>query len=124
MSIEPIAPVEPIPSHRPMGSRRYRIVTDVARPDTARDVAMLCEAGFSRDRIEIIVVEDIPRLEGALGGTGLHRFLVRLQLARGDELDDLEQARLALMNGRAVIQVLVDGDTEHRRARTILGQNS
>lgn len=103
---------------------RHTIVAAVARSDTDRGVALLCEAGFARDRIEVIIVEEVPRLEEPLGGTGLHRFLVRLRLSMGDELDELEQARRELMNGHALIQVLVHGKSEQERARTILSQPS
>ena len=59
------------------------MVAAVDRPDTDRSLALLREAGFAGDRIEVLVVEDIARLEGRLGGTGLPRFLVRLRLVPG-----------------------------------------
>ncbi len=100
------------------------VVAAVARSDTDRGVALLSAAGFARDRIEVIVVEEVRRLEGPLGGTGLHRFLVRLRLSRGDDLDELEQARRELMNGQALIQLLVHGSEEQHRAQVILSQRS
>lgn len=115
-------------SHAAMSQRQptypfHKIVTAVARSDTDRGVALLSDAGFARDRIEVIVVEEVPRLEEPLGGTGLHRFLVRLRLSMGDDLDELERARRELMNGHALIQVLVHGDREQDRVGTILGQH-
>ncbi|MGI8406623.1 MAG: hypothetical protein ACR2OE_17990 [Thermomicrobiales bacterium] len=98
----------------------HEIVATLARSDIDRAVALLREAGFARNRIEVIIVEEVPRLEGLLGGTGLHRFLVRLQLITGDEFDELEQARRELMNGHALIQILVHGEQEQDRVRTIL----
>lgn len=59
------------------------IVAAVDRPDTDRGIALLREAGFAADRIEMLIVEEIARLEGRLGGTGLHRFLVCLRLVPG-----------------------------------------
>ncbi|MGB3307436.1 MAG: hypothetical protein WBA63_14720 [Thermomicrobiales bacterium] len=100
------------------------IVAAVDRPDTDHGVALLREAGFAHDRIEVLFVEEIARLEGRLGGTGLHRFLVRLRLVPGDELDELESARRALMSGRALIQVLVHGDEEQRRAQATFSRHS
>ena len=100
------------------------IVAAVDRPDTDHGVALLREAGFAHDRIEVLIVEEIARLEGRIGGTGLHRFLVRLRLVSGDELDELEPARRALMSGRALIQVLVHGDEEQRRAEATFSRHS
>lgn len=100
----------------------HTIVAAVARSDTDRGVALLSEAGFAHDRIEVTLVEEVPRLEEPVGGTGLHRFLVRLRLSMGDELDELEQARRELMNGHALIQVVVQGNAEQEMVRTILSQ--
>jgi hypothetical protein len=123
MYLEPLDP--PLPDPAPhLAYPHLRIVAAVARPDTDSGVTLLSEAGFARDRIEVIVVEEVPRLEEPLGGTGLHRFLVRLRLLRGDDLDELEQARRKLMNGHALIQVLVHGDEEQHRARAILSRHS
>jgi hypothetical protein len=86
-----------------------------------RGIDALCQAGFALDRIEVIVVEEIPRLEEVAGGSGLHRFLVRLLLIRGDDLDDMELARRELMNGRALIQVAVSDFDEQCLALSVLG---
>lgn len=87
----------------PLACPLRMIVAAVARLDTDRGIALLRETAFARDRIEVIIDEDISRLDEPLGGTGLHRFLVRLQLVRGHYLDELKQAR----RGQALIQVLV-----------------
>jgi hypothetical protein len=97
------------------------IVAAVARHEMDRGIEALCQAGFSLDRIQVIVVEEIPRLEEVIGGSGLHRFLVRLLLMRGDDLDDMELARRELMNGRALIQVTVSGHDEQCLALSVLG---
>jgi hypothetical protein len=114
---------ETVPLSAQQGYSHVQVVAAVARPDTAQRLALLSEAGFSRERIEVVIVEEVPRLEELLGGTGLHRFLVRLRLLRGDDLDELEQARRVLMNGHALIQVLACDDEEQHRARTILNQH-
>jgi hypothetical protein len=101
----------------------HEIVAAVAQSDANRVVAMLRDAGFAGDRVEVITAEEIPRLEESLGGTGLHRFLVGLQLSMGDDLDQLEQARRELMNGHALIQILVYGQQEQDRVGAILSQH-
>ncbi len=120
MTLQPIDHTYAAGSQRQPTPPPHTIVAAVARSDTDRGVALLNQAGFARDRIEVVIVEEIPRLEEPLGGTGLHRFLVRLRLSLGDDLDELEQARRELMNGHALIQVVVHGDTEQERVRTIL----
>jgi hypothetical protein len=90
-------------------SREVSVVVAMERVATCSTVSLLHEAGFSRDSVEVLLVEEVPRLEERLGGSGLHRFLVRLRMVRGDDLDLLEQARRELVNGRALIQVTVSG---------------
>ena len=63
-----------------------KIVAAVARSDTDGVVAALEEAGFARDRIEIIG-ETIPGLRELSGESGFHGLLTRLQLRVGDDLD-------------------------------------
>ncbi|MGB3330404.1 MAG: hypothetical protein WBA46_15695, partial [Thermomicrobiales bacterium] len=100
----------PSPSINPS----YLFVALVARPEADRGVAALRASGIARDRIEVIVVEEVPRLEDAVGASGLHRYLVRHRLARGDDLDERERDRRALMSGLAVIQVRADPHDRHR----------
>ncbi|MGI8483584.1 MAG: hypothetical protein ACR2OU_04920 [Thermomicrobiales bacterium] len=102
----------------PLACPLRMIVAAVARLDTDRGIALLRETGFARDRIEVIIVEDVSRLEEPT------RFLVRLRLVRGHYLDELKQARRALMSGRALIQVLVHCDEELYHAQATLSQNS
>lgn len=113
-----------VPTRHPSTYPPHEIVAAIARTDIDEAVILLSEAGFARDRIEVIFVEEVPRLEDALGGTGLHRFLVRLKLITGDEFDQREQARRELMNGHALIQILIHGEQEHERVRSILNQHS
>lgn len=105
---------------RPLAYPLHKIVAAVARAESDVVVAELERAGFARTRIEVTTTDDVPRLEESLGGTGIHRFLVRLQLSMGDDLDELEQARRELMNGHTLIQVLVHGDQEQDSVRAIL----
>jgi hypothetical protein len=102
-------------------SREVMVVVAMERVSTYSTVSLLHEAGFCSDRVEVLLVEEVPRLEERLGGSGLHRFLVRLRMVRGDDLDLLEQARRELMNGRALIQVTVNGYDEQCLALSILG---
>jgi hypothetical protein len=110
-------------SQHPLAYPLHKIVAAVAPPDAGTVVAMLGDAGFGPDRVEVVTADEIPRLEEPIGGTGLHRFLVRLQLSMGDDLDQLELARRELMNGHTLIQILVHGDQEQDRVRAILGQH-
>ena len=97
------------------------IVAAMERSATASRVSLLRDAGFPSDRVDVLVVEEVPRLEERLGGSGLHRFLVRLRLVRGDVLDVLEPARIELMNGRALVWVTTTGYRQTRLAGSILG---
>lgn len=110
------------PQHR-LTYPLHQIVAAIARSDTDKVVTLLGDAGFPRDRIEVIVAEDVPRLEEPVGGSGIHRFLVRLQLSMGDDLDQLERARRELMNGHALVEVLVHGHQEQERVGAILSQH-
>jgi hypothetical protein len=102
-------------------SREVMVVMAMERVATYSTVSLLHEAGFSSDRVEVLLVEEVPRLEERLGGSGLHRFLVWLRLVRGDDLDLLEHARRELMNGRALVQVTVCGYDEQCLALSVLG---
>lgn len=111
------------PLRRPLTYVLRKIVAAVARSDPDGVVAALDEAGFARDRIEIITAEEVPGLGEPIGGSGLHGLLTRLRLSLGDDLDELEQARRELGYGHALIQVLVRGDGERDRAQAILSQH-
>ncbi len=100
------------------------VVVAMERRETDSSVRLLHDAGFAADSVDVLVVEEVPRLEERLGGSGLHRFLVRLRLVRGDDLDLHEPARRELMNGRALIQVAVNGYEEQRLAMSVLGLRS
>ena len=101
----------------------HRIVAAVGRSDSDIVAAALGEAGFGRDRIEIITADEVKGLGDPIGGSGLRRLLVRLELSLGDDLDELETARQELMSGHALIQIRVDGREEQVRAHAILRQH-
>ena len=58
----------PAPLRRPLTYPLHKIVAAVARSDTDGVVAALEEAGFARDRIEIIIGETVPGLGEPIGG--------------------------------------------------------
>jgi hypothetical protein len=101
----------------------HKIVAAVARDETDGVVAALGDAGFARDRVEVVTADDVPDLAGPVGGTGLRGLLTRLNLSLGDDLDELEQARQELMYGHSLVLVMVDGGAEQERARTVLHQH-
>ncbi len=113
-----------VTSQRQLTYPLHKIVAAMARSEADEVVVALDKAGFTRDRIEVIIAEDVPELGEPIGGSELHRFLVRLRLSKGDDLDELEQARRELMDGYAPIQVLVHGKTEQERVRTVLSQHT
>lgn len=123
MNKEPRGHTRPAPPRRQLTYPLHKIVSAVAQSDTDGVVAALDEAGYGRDRVEIITAEAVPGLGEPIGGTGLHGLLTRMQLSMGDDLDELEQARLELVCGHALIQVLVHGDGEQSRVRAILSQH-
>jgi hypothetical protein len=98
----------------------HKVVAAVGRSDSAIVAAALGEAGFGRDRIEIITADEIEGLGDPIGGPGLRRLLVQLELRLGDDFDELEAARQELMSGYALIQIRVDGREEQVRAHAIL----
>ena len=101
----------------------HKIVAAVARAETDGVVAALGDAGFARDRIEVVTAEDVPGLDGPVGGSGLRGLLTRLNLSIGDDLDEIEQARQELLYGHALIMVLVHGDVEQDQAHAVLRQH-
>jgi len=102
---------------------RHKVVAAVGRSDADIVAAALGEAGFSRDRIEIITADEVKGLGDPIGGSGLRRLLVRLLLSLGDDLDELEAARQELVSGHALIQIRVHGRDEQVRAHAILRQH-
>jgi hypothetical protein len=101
----------------------HKIVAAVGRSDADIVAAALGDAGFGRDRIEIVTADEVKGLGDPIGGSGLRRLLVRLQLSLGDDLDELEAARQDLMSGYALIQIRVHGHEEQVRAHAILRQH-
>ena len=101
----------------------HKIVAAVARDETDGVINALADAGFARDRIDIVTAEDVPGLDGPVGGSGLRGLLTRLNLSIGGDLDELEQARQELMYGHTLILVLVHGDAEQDRAHAVLRQH-
>jgi len=101
----------------------HKIVAAVGRSDADIIAAALGEAGFSRDRIEIITADEIKGLGDPIGGSGLRRLLVQFELRLGDDFDELEAARQELMSGYTLIQIRVHGREEQVRAHAILRQH-
>ena len=99
---------------------RHKIVAAVERAETDGVVAALGEAGFARDRIEVLTAEDVPGLEEPIGGSGGRGFLARLNLSMGADLDEIERARRELAHGHALVLVQVHGDAERDRAHDVL----
>jgi hypothetical protein len=98
----------------------HKVVAAVPREQTDGVVTALEEAGFARDRIEVVTKEDVPDLDVPIGGTGVRGLLTRFSLSLGDDLDELERARQELMYGHALILVMVDGMPEQERAHTVM----
>jgi hypothetical protein len=109
------APRRPYPLHK--------IVAAVEAGATDGVIAALTDAGFARDRIEIVTSRDVPGLDEPVGGSGLHGFLTRLNLSAGDDLDALDQARRELAHGHALALVSVHDDAERDRVHTILREH-
>ncbi|MGI8406622.1 MAG: hypothetical protein ACR2OE_17985 [Thermomicrobiales bacterium] len=101
----------------------HKIVAVLDRSDIAGVAAALDEAGFRQDRIEFIIAEEVTGLGEPIGGSGIHRVLTWLELSLGDDLDELELARLELAHGHALIQVLIHGDMEKDRVHAILSRH-
>ena len=89
-----------------------QIIAAVARSETDGVVAALRDAGFARDRIVVVIAENVPGLDDPIGGSGLRGLLTRLHLSIGDDLDEFEQARQELLYGHALILVQAVGDVE------------
>lgn len=112
-----------VTSQRQLTYPLHNIVAAMTRSEADKVAVALDQAGFERDRIEVVLAEDVPELGEPIGGLGFHRVWTWLLLSLGDDLDELEQARRELMQGHALIQVLVHGNDEQERVRTILSQH-
>jgi hypothetical protein len=114
-------PPAPGPGHRPYPL--HKVAAAIAPSETDSVVAALEDAGFARDRIEVVMAEDVSDLDEPIGGTGIRGFLTRFSLSLGDELDEIEQARGELTHGHTLILVMVDGMAEQERAHAVLREH-
>jgi hypothetical protein len=114
-------PPAPGPGRRPFPL--HKVAAAIAPTDRDGVVAALEEAGFARDRIEVVTSEDVSDLDEPIGGSGIRGFLTRFSLSLGDELDEIEQARRELTYGHALVLVMVDGMAEQERAHAVLHEH-
>jgi hypothetical protein len=114
-------PPAPGPGRRPFPL--HKVAAAIAPADRDGVIAALEEAGFARDRIEVVTAEDVSDLDEPIGGSGIRGFLTRFSLSLGDELDEIEQARRELSYGHALVLVMVDGMAEQERAHTVLHEH-
>ena len=85
-------------------------------------VPALIDAGFAP--IGILAGEaGLRRLQQTAGGSGIGGLLRRIQMSVGGDLDYVAQAQEALKQGRALVDVEVDGDTAKHRAREVFLQH-
>jgi hypothetical protein len=110
------------PGHRPPYPL-HKIVSAVEPAETDGVVGALNDAGFARDRIEIVTAGDVPGLDEPIGGSGLRGFLTRLNLSAGDDLDAIDQARSELLHGHPLVLVSVHDNAERNRAHAILREH-
>lgn len=101
----------------------HNVIAAAPQPQVDQVVTALEDAGFMRERIEIILAKDVFGLREQIGGSGIHRVLTWIELSLGDDLDALDQAWRELKHGHVLIQVLVHGNEEKDRARKILLQH-
>jgi hypothetical protein len=101
----------------------HKIVAAVARDEADPVVAALTDAGFARDRIEVITADDASGLEPPVGGSGIRGFLARFNLSLGDDLDEIDIAREELTYGDALVMVPVHDNAERDRARAVLREH-
>ena len=101
----------------------HKVAAAMARDMTDGVVTALEDAGFARDRIEVVTSEDVSDLDEPIGGSGIRGFLTRFNLSLGDDLDEVEQARRELTYGHALILVMVDGMAEQQRAHDVLREH-
>lgn len=107
----------PGPGRRPYPLHKVAAAIDPAKTDGV--VAALEDAGFARDRIEVVTAEDVSDLEEPVGGSGIRGFLflTSFNLSLGHDLDQVEQARRELMYGHALVLVMVGDGRAGPRAR-------
>ena len=113
------------PGHGP-GRRPYplhKVAAAIAPDMTDGVVTALEDAGFARDRIEVVTAADVSDLDEPIGGSGIRGFLRRFSLSLGDDLDEIEQARHELTYGDTLILVMVDGMAEQDRAHAVLREH-
>jgi hypothetical protein len=111
----------PGPGRRPFPTHK---VAAAMTPDMIDGVVTALEdAGFARDRIEVVTAEDVSDLDEPIGGSGIRGFLTRFSLSIGDDLDEIEQARRELTYGHALVLVMVDGMAEQERAHAVLHEH-
>jgi hypothetical protein len=99
------------------------VAAAIASDMTDGVVAALTDAGFARDRIEVVTAEDVSDLDEPVGGSGIRGFLTRFSLSLGDNLDEIDQARQELKYGHTLVLVMVDGMAEQDRAHTVLREH-
>jgi hypothetical protein len=114
-------PPAPGPGRRPFPT--HKVAAALAPDMTEGVVTALEDAGFTRDRIEVVTAEDVSDLDEPIGGSGIRGFLTRFSLSLGDELDEIEQARQELTYGHALVLVMVDGMAEQDRAHAVLREH-
>jgi len=85
-------------------------------------VPALIEARFAP--IGILAGEvGLRRLRQTAGGSGIGGLLRRIQMSVGGDLDYVAQAQEALEQGRALVDVEVEGDAAKDRARDVFLQH-
>jgi len=100
-----------------------KVAAAIPRDTTDGVVTALEDAGFSRDRIEVVTAEDVSDLDEPVGGSGVRGFLTRFSLSLGDNLDEINRARQELAFGHALVLVMVDGMAEQDRAHAVLHEH-
>ena len=101
----------------------HKIVAAVERDQADTVATALADAGFARDRIEVVTADDVSGLDQPVGGSGIRGFLTRFNLSLGDDLDEIDIAREELTYGDALIMVLVHDNAERDRARAVLREH-
>lgn len=122
MKLLPIDHTHTVGSQHQLTYPLHKIVAAMPRSEAGEVTVALHQAGFTRDRIDVILAEDVPELNEPIGGSGFHRVWTRLLLSLGDDLDELERVRRELVRGHALIQVRVHGSEELNHVRSILDQ--
>jgi hypothetical protein len=117
---EPSIPVNAVLAARRSTYPPEKTVAAAAQSDTDRLAAALEAVGFSRDRVEIISVDEVKGSGSSHGEPGLYRLAVRLDTSLVDDLDELERARQDLASGYALVQVRILGNEERVRVHAIL----